>query len=168
MFLFSTLKIWGKFVWANLSLETATFLASNIFFVSLGGGLTLHEMFECGEINKVKFQWNVTYTWCYGRTRKIWMQNKVTKKLHLKIQTLIYLYPFKARNLSQTEYFICHKGHWCLFCLLQAPYSIDTILLTPIRAHKIANNLQNVGMCCEFPVRAIKWVVFIIHLKNCL
>ena len=62
----STLKIWGKFVWANLSLETATFLASSIFFYFLGGALTLHEMFECGEINKVKFQWNVTYTWCYG------------------------------------------------------------------------------------------------------
>lgn len=42
------------------------------------------------------------------------------------------------------------------YCLLQAPYSIDTILLTPIGAHKIANNLQNVGMCCEFPVQAIK------------
>lgn len=36
------------------------------FFYFLGGALTLHEMFECGEINKVKFQWNVTYTWCYG------------------------------------------------------------------------------------------------------
>ena len=32
----SALKIWGKFVWANLSLETATFLASSIFFISLG------------------------------------------------------------------------------------------------------------------------------------
>ena len=69
---------------------------------------------------------------------------------------LFILYYIKARNLSETEYFICHKGHWCLFCLLQAPYSIDTILLTPIGAYKIANNLQNVGMCCEFPVQAIK------------